>query len=78
MPIKRNGEGHAWLSINAIPWADVYWNGELLGDTPLEMVKMPVGTHQLVLVNNCVGDNKTVEVEIKKGLVTKRVVNLLE
>lgn len=77
MPIKRNGEGYGWLSINAIPWADVYWNGELLGETPLEMVKMPVGKHTLVLVNNCVGDNKTVEVEIKKGRVTKKLVYML-
>ena len=77
-PFKGNGAGHGWLSINAIPWADVYWNGELLGETPLEMVKMPVGTHQLVLVNNCIGNNKVVELKIKKGFLTKKVVDMLK
>ncbi len=77
-PTKQKAIAHGWLSINAIPWADVYWEGKRLGETPLERVKMPVGKHALVLVNNCLGDNRTVEVQILKGQLTKKVVDLLK
>lgn len=77
-PMKGNGAGSGWLSINAIPWAEVFLDGIFLGETPLERIKMPVGKHTLVLVNNCVGDSKTVVVEIKKGKLMRKVVRMME
>lgn len=36
------------MSLNAQPWADVWIDGEHLGETPIGNVAVPIGTHEVV------------------------------
>jgi hypothetical protein len=36
------------LSINAVPWADVWLNGNPLGSTPLANIAVPIGDHTVI------------------------------
>lgn len=36
------------LSVNAVPWAEVWLDGRSLGQTPLGQVAVPIGEHELV------------------------------
>lgn len=36
------------LSVNALPWAEVFINGERIGETPIGNVALPIGTHEVV------------------------------
>jgi hypothetical protein len=39
------------LSVNALPWAEVWIDGQKAGDTPIANLKVPLGTHQIVFKN---------------------------
>jgi hypothetical protein len=36
------------LALNAQPWADVWINGERIGETPIGRVELPIGPHEVV------------------------------
>ena len=36
------------MSLNAQPWANVWIDGEPMGDTPIGNVSVPIGTHEVV------------------------------
>jgi hypothetical protein len=36
------------LAVNAVPWAEVWIDGERVGDTPIGNVSLPIGPHELV------------------------------
>ena len=36
------------LSVNAVPWAEVFVDGKTIGVTPLGSVSVPVGSHEIV------------------------------
>jgi hypothetical protein len=36
------------LAMNALPWAEVWLDGQRLGETPLGNVQVPIGPHNLV------------------------------
>ncbi|HUU03088.1 MAG TPA: serine/threonine-protein kinase [Myxococcota bacterium] len=67
---------HGTLYLNVIPWAKVYWRKRLLGDTPLEHKRLPVGEQRLLLVNKDLHVKKIIKVMIHENSVTRRVVNL--
>jgi serine/threonine-protein kinase len=46
------------LSVNALPWADVWIDGNPVGTTPLANLKVPVGTHEVVLRHPSLGERK--------------------
>lgn len=46
------------LSINARPWAEVWVDGERLGDTPLGNVLRPIGRHTVVLRHPELGERR--------------------
>ena len=55
------------LSINANPWADVWLNGERLGQTPIANLSRPIGTHDVVLRHPEFGERRaTVTVSLKE------------
>ncbi len=58
----RNGK----LSLRVRPYATVYLDDKLLGDTPLPSISVPLGKHKLQLVNPTMG-KVTLEVNIKPG-----------
>jgi hypothetical protein len=46
------------LHINALPWAEVWIDGQRVGDTPLANVRVPIGSHQLVFRHPQLGERK--------------------
>ena len=54
------------LSINALPWADVWIDGSPVGTTPLANLSVPVGSHEVVLRHPTLGERQqTVVVKAK-------------
>jgi hypothetical protein len=46
------------LSINALPWADVWVDGSPVGTTPLANLNLKVGTHQVLLRHPTLGERQ--------------------
>jgi hypothetical protein len=46
-PIKPRWPSAA-MSFNAIPWAEVWVDGQQIGETPLANISVPVGTHDVL------------------------------
>lgn len=46
------------LSVNALPWADVFVDGKHLGQTPIGNVVLPIGTHEVLFHHPDLGDRK--------------------
>jgi hypothetical protein len=54
------------LSINAVPWADVWLNGQALGSTPLANLTVPIGDHVVVWRHPELGERRqTVRVGVE-------------
>jgi serine/threonine protein kinase len=61
-----------WLTLNARPYAKVYWHGQDLGNTPIIDREFPAGTQTLILKKD--GQRRRVEVTVRAGAhVTKSV-----
>lgn len=65
------------LNINAIPWAEVHWEGRLQGVTPLIGIRLPAGSHRLRVVNPALNLEREVAVRIEADQVLTEVVSLL-
>ena len=59
------------LSINALPWADVWVDGTPVGTTPLANLSLKVGTHQVVLRHPTLGERQ--QAVIVKAVTPARV-----
>jgi hypothetical protein len=46
------------ISVNAKPWAQVWLDGELVGDTPIGTLLRPIGRHELVLRHPELGERR--------------------
>jgi hypothetical protein len=46
------------LSISAVPWADVWLNGQPIGQTPLGHVAVPIGEHEVTWRHPQLGERK--------------------
>lgn len=68
--------GYGWLHINSMPWALVYVDGRLRGETPLQQLKLPAGRHAVRLVNPRFKLKHAFEVNIRRGKHTRRLVRL--
>ncbi len=62
------------LTINSVPWSSIYFENKKLGVTPLAGLKLPVGTHELKLVNSTVGIDELLSVKIDFNQVTNKMV----
>jgi serine/threonine-protein kinase len=49
------------------PFGSVYVDGAYLGDTPFAAVKLPVGSHQVRVVNKELGKDLVKPFEVKSG-----------
>jgi hypothetical protein len=55
------------LAVNAVPWAEVWIDGEKVGDTPIGNLSLAIGTHDVVLRNPDLGEqHHTVTVTLKE------------
>jgi hypothetical protein len=64
------------LSVVSSPWAEVFVDGKKVGNTPVLNKSLPVGKHQVVLVNDELGIEKSFGTTIVKNTDTKIVTNL--
>jgi hypothetical protein len=46
------------IALNAIPWADVWIDGEKIGETPIGSVSLPIGPHEIIFRNPELGERK--------------------
>jgi serine/threonine-protein kinase len=75
-PAAPKAAARGKLTIDSVPWSEVFFNGKKLGDTPLVDFPMPVGVHVLKLVNDDKGLKGSVEVEIQPGKTTVKKLKL--
>jgi len=46
------------LSVNAVPWAEVFVDGRSIGVTPLGAVAVPIGSHEVVWKHPQLGEKR--------------------
>ncbi|MBZ5559688.1 MAG: PEGA domain-containing protein [Acidobacteriia bacterium] len=44
------------IAVNALPWAEVWIDGEKVGETPIGNVSVPIGTHEIVFRHPDLGE----------------------
>lgn len=66
--VSEDGEGY--LTIDAVPYADIYVDGRKLGVTPLVRVELPAGEHKVKAVSSA--GEKRMTLRIEKDKTTKR------
>jgi hypothetical protein len=54
------------VNLNAIPWAEVFIDGQRAGETPLANVSVPLGTHEIVFRHPELGERR-VTTTVKAG-----------
>lgn len=75
-PAQPAGRGNGTLQVNSIPWAQVFVDGRLIGNTPQMNLQLSPGIHAVMLVNPDFSIQKSFAVEIEAGRTTRRVVRL--
>jgi serine/threonine-protein kinase len=60
------------LTLQTVPWSEIYLGSRKLGDSPLVEVPLPAGRHLLRLVNSEKNLEATITVEIRAGQTTVR------
>jgi hypothetical protein len=63
------------LSVNAAPWAEVWLDGERVGETPIANYAAPLGTHEVVLRHPSLGERRRI-VTIRQGAPVRFGVDL--
>jgi len=63
------------ISIDAQPWAEVYINGERIGDTPLANVMRPLGDYEVALRHPVFGERRVIA-RARLGEVTRVTVDM--
>ncbi len=58
------------VSINAVPWAQVWIDGAQVGETPLANLSVPVGDHEIVFRHPQLGERRERAV-IRSGVLTR-------
>jgi hypothetical protein len=46
------------IAINAVPWAEVWVDGEKIGETPIGNLSMTIGTHDVVFRHPDLGEQR--------------------
>jgi serine/threonine protein kinase len=77
-PSGGGGGGEGTLRVQTRPWSKVFVDGQLVGTTPQMGIRLPAGSHTLVLVNDDFGIRKTVPIRIRAGETITKVLTLTE
>ena len=54
------------LNINAVPWAEVFVDGQRIGETPVSQLALPIGPHEILYRHPQHGDRR-ITVIVKVG-----------
>ena len=63
------------VAINALPWAEVWLDGERLGETPIGNTSVPIGTHDVVFKHPDLGEHRHTAT-VTGGAVTRLSIDL--
>ena len=63
------------LSINALPWAEVWIDGKSVGETPLANLSVPLGEHEIVFRHPQLGERRQTAL-VRQDAVTRVSANL--
>lgn len=63
------------LAVNAIPWAEVWIDDELMGETPIGSISIPIGVHEIVFRHPELGERRA-SVTVTVGKTTTIGVDL--
>jgi hypothetical protein len=55
------------LSLNASPWAEVFVDGERIGETPIGNLSRPIGRHEVIFRHPQLGEHREVVVVTASG-----------
>ncbi len=58
------------VSVNAVPWAQVWIDGNAVGETPLANLSVPAGEHEIVFRHPQLGEHREKAV-VKSGVLTR-------
>lgn len=75
-PPAAAGSDTGMLRVNSRPWAQVHVDGRLVGNTPQMSLRLSSGRHTILLLNPEFGLRKTFTVQIRRGAVTTKIVEL--
>jgi serine/threonine-protein kinase len=64
--------------IQAIPWGKVYLDDKYLGETPIPSVTLPAGKHRLRVVNEPLGADRTMTIDVRPGPNARIIIPLVE
>ncbi len=78
LPRVKLEQAFGRLNLLVSPWADVYYEGNKLGTTPLANIRLPEGTHKLILKNPLLKIEKQITVQIVPDKVIKKIVDIRE
>ena len=67
VPVRPVAAKTGKLELRIRPYATIYLDDRLLGDTPLPPITVPVGKHKIRLVNPAFGKDVVLNVVIKPG-----------
>ncbi len=73
---SENEAARAWLSVSAVPWAEVSLDGRGIGNTPQRNLRVKSGSHVLLFECPPLGKRARVEIEIAKGGKARVLVDL--
>jgi eukaryotic-like serine/threonine-protein kinase len=74
-PALTAAEGSGFLSLDSVPWANVYVGNRMLGTTPLDRVPLPAGRQALRLENPELEAATEYVVQIESGRLVTRFVD---
>lgn len=72
----RMAAGEGSLSVGSSPWTEVYVDGIKLGQTPIVRHALPAGKHELRLINEDKGLDRTLTVDVRAGREAKEYLKL--
>jgi eukaryotic-like serine/threonine-protein kinase len=62
---RARGEATATLSVKVRPWARIFVDGRLQGETPLDPFRVSAGHHTVLLVNDELNAKKSIDLELR-------------
>ncbi len=69
---KYSFNDHGYLQIVVVPWADVFIDGNHVGQTPLERLNVPVGKHTVRLEHPQLGEQvKEIEIRSQEAILLR-------
>jgi serine/threonine-protein kinase len=74
---SASGGAGGTLRVNSRPWAQIFVDGRMMGNTPQLGMALPAGKHDVKLVNPLLGMSRKFSVRIQSGKIETKIVELI-